>query len=243
MPPRNPKAELKAKEKRQKIIAAAGGVVLIALVAFQGPKTLDRLHQKAPAPAAASPSGSATVGASPSAPATSTPGAAGAESPATAGRASLSALAVFDVAPEPAEGQLGSFSRFVSRDPFRQQLDVDAAGRPIAPAGGSSSSPASGSAPTQFGSGGPDAQATAAASTASISVNRDTASVAVGSDFPAASPYFHLVSATATSARVSIAGGSYADGRATVTLRLGRPVTLQNTGDGSRYMLLLVGVA
>ena len=38
---------------------------------------------------------------------------------------------------------------------------------------------------------------------------------------------------------MTIAGGSYADGAAALTLTVGVPVTLQNTADGTRYTLLL----
>ena len=70
--------------------------------------------------------------------------------------------------------------------------------------------------------------------------------VATKTDFPQASstdpsvvPLFHLVSVTAHTATISIAGGSYATGAATVTLRENKPVTLMNTADGSRYTLVL----
>ena len=65
-------------------------------------------------------------------------------------------------------------------------------------------------------------------------------SVGVNADFPAAAPLFHLVALTATTAKIAIAGGSLASGAPTVTLRLGKPLTLMNTADGTRYKLLLV---
>src|SRR5581483_4339753 len=71
--------------------------------------------------------------------------------------------------------------------------------------------------------------------------------VQVGSDFPTAgvvfsqvgAPLFHLLSLTQKAAKVTIAGGSYANGAAALTLTVGQPVTLQNTADGTRYTLLL----
>jgi hypothetical protein len=50
---------------------------------------------------------------------------------------------------------------------------------------------------------------------------------------------------TAHSAKISIVGGSYASGSATVTLEENKPVTLMNTADGTRYKLILkpVGTA
>jgi hypothetical protein len=85
-----------------------------------------------------------------------------------------------------------------------------------------------------------------------ISVNGTLYSVAAGNDFPDASstdpsvqPLFHLVSVTEHSAKISIVGGSYASGSATVTLEENKPVTLMNTADGTRYKLILkpVGTA
>ena len=79
-----------------------------------------------------------------------------------------------------------------------------------------------------------------------ISVNGTLMSVTVGTDFPAAGtdpnisqPLFRLVSVTAHTAKISIAGGSYANGASTVTLRENKPVTLMNTADGTRYRLTL----
>ena len=66
--------------------------------------------------------------------------------------------------------------------------------------------------------------------------------VSTGSDFPAsaATPLFELVSLTAKTAQVAIAGGSYSSGQATLTLQVNKPVTLVNTADGTRYTLLLM---
>ena len=44
---------------------------------------------------------------------------------------------------------------------------------------------------------------------------------------------------TKTTAKISIAGGSYTSGASTVTLRVNKPVTLMNTADGSRFKLIL----
>jgi hypothetical protein len=44
---------------------------------------------------------------------------------------------------------------------------------------------------------------------------------------------------TAHSAKVSIVGGSYATGATAITLRENKPVTLMNTADGTRYVLIL----
>jgi hypothetical protein len=79
-----------------------------------------------------------------------------------------------------------------------------------------------------------------------ISVNGTLYTVATKTDFPQPTstnpsvvPVFHLVSVTAHTAKISIAGGSYATGAQTVTLRENKPVTLMNTADGTRYTLVL----
>ncbi|MHB8470954.1 MAG: hypothetical protein ACYDCH_14540, partial [Gaiellaceae bacterium] len=79
-----------------------------------------------------------------------------------------------------------------------------------------------------------------------ISLDNVLATVATGSDFPVAGPVFtrvgslfQLVSLTSATATVSIVGGSYANGADTLTLQAGRPVTLQNTADGTKYTLVL----
>jgi hypothetical protein len=81
---------------------------------------------------------------------------------------------------------------------------------------------------------------------ATISLNGEQLSVAVGTDFPQSGTtfsrvgaIFHLVSLTATTAKIAIVGGSYADGANTITLTMGKPLTLQNTADGTRYILIL----
>jgi hypothetical protein len=76
-----------------------------------------------------------------------------------------------------------------------------------------------------------------------ISVNAVKEGVNLDADFPAASPVFHLVSLTPKTAKISVAGGSLASGAPTLTLRLGKPVTLANTADGTRYRLVLVSTA
>ena len=73
-----------------------------------------------------------------------------------------------------------------------------------------------------------------------ISVNGTSESVTTGSNFPAASPAFQLVALSGSTAKVAVAGGSYASGAQTVTLKVNTPVTLVNTADGTRYTLILL---
>jgi hypothetical protein len=49
-----------------------------------------------------------------------------------------------------------------------------------------------------------------------------------------------LVALTSKEAKVGISGGSLEGGAAAVGLRFGKPLTLQNTADGTRYVLKLL---
>ena len=233
---------LKAKQKKQKIVAAVLGVVFLGIAAFQGPKVWKQLH---PANTQATPSyderpaGDTTGGAANLA----APTLSGGQSPTTSDPTGAAAPSS---TPTVADGQLSSFSRFASKDPFAQQLG-EKDGEPTSSSGGSSGGSSSGSSDgggTSSGDGGGASAPTPG--TAVISVNGTLYTVAVGSDFPEASssdpsivPLFHLVSATAHTAKISIVGGSYSNGSATVTLRENKPVTLMNTADGTRYKLIL----
>ncbi len=88
----------------------------------------------------------------------------------------------------------------------------------------------------------PDQPEPAAATT--IAVNGSVETVATKADFPADEPVFQLASLSkdGKSVRIAVAGGSYATGEPTIKLELGKPLTLQNTADGSRYELKLLTV-
>jgi hypothetical protein len=227
---------LKAKQKRQKILAAVLGVAFLGLLAFQVPRVMKMM--KTPPPPHASDSATATTAAPPTGtPSLAAPSLSGSEQPSTTG--SSGSLAASDTAAA-LSGQLASFSRFASKDPFSQQVSEDT---------GSYSSGGS----TSGGSGGkggtttPQVPSTAPRpGSAVISVNGTLYTVATNSDFPQPTstdpsvvPLFHLISLTATTAKISIVGGSYSSGAAAVTLRVGKPVTLMNTADGTRYTLVL----
>lgn len=229
------KVDLKAKAKRQKIIAAGGGVLLLAVLAFQVPRTMAMLNAKPapPPPAAAAP------GAVPSDPSVlPTPGAVGGGAAPTA--SGDGTLVDSDPAPTPATGQLINFGRFASKDPFVEQVDETMAGG----TGGSTPAP---SGPAETPVGGvvpvtPTTNSPGGAGSAVISVNGVQETVARGGEFPADSPVFRLVKVAGGEARIGIAGGALASGSPTVTLRKGKAVTLVNTADGTRYELRLVSV-
>jgi hypothetical protein len=229
----------KAKQRKQKIIAAILGVLFLGIVGFQAPGMWKRLNPPAapaatpettPTPSAGTPTGT------PSLVAPTLSGAGASPAPATSGSGSL----VSGPAPVVQEGQLASFSRFASKDPFAQQLSDAKDDSPSAGgSGGSGSLPKGGGEPPVTGKEPTPGSAV-------ISVNGTLYTVPVGTDFPQASPtdssivpLFHLISTTAHTAKISIVGGSYSSGAPSVTLRENKPVTLMNTADGTRYKLIL----
>lgn len=249
------KIDPKAKAKRQKIYAAIGGVILLGLLAFQVPRTMKMMHpaeeSSSNSPAPATTTGTASPIAAPSLSGGNTTS--GATAPGGDG------LVDSDAVPAPQSGQLLAFGLFRTKDPFVQQLDVrgttGAAGAtPSAGATGSKGAkpttpPASGGSGTPSGGTGsgvtvavsPPAQA--AVTTAEISVNGVAQTVQIGGVFPASDPFFKLVALTKKSAKISIAGGSLANGAPTVTLTKAKSLTLQNTSDGTRYVLRLLSVS
>jgi hypothetical protein len=213
----------KAKAKRNKVIAGVAGLVLLGVLAFAIPMTMKQLKsQQVPAAAAAATPSTTTA---PTATA----------SLASSGGASTVAL-----------GQLASFSRFDSKDPFAQQVDphgvaVLVGGKTPRHGGRSTGSgpPSAGSSPSPP----PPKVAPPPPNSAVIAVNGGPPQkISVGQDFPLApfDPLFHLASVGRGVAKISIAGGSLSDGQATVTLRKGHPLTLQNDADGTQYMLRLL---
>jgi hypothetical protein len=235
---------LKAKQKKQKIVAAVLGVLFLGVLGFQGPRLWKQLHP-ATAPARPSYNETSTTAGTPS---LAAPTLGGSEAPAST--SSTDSSLASSSAPPVADGQLSSFSLFASKDPFAQQLSDEAPTSSSGPSAGGSTSTGRSSVP-RGGSGESASSSGGRASaprpgTAVISVNGTLYSVAVGNDFPEASssdasiqPLFHLVSVTAHSAKISIVGGSYANGAPAVTLQENKPVTLMNTADGTRYKLIL----
>ena len=235
----------KAKAKRQKVIAAVGGVLLVGLLAFQIPRTMKMLHQQqTPAettPAATTPSSSSGTPVSLAPPSLS-----GSPSSSGTSTAHSDGLSDPDAAPQPASGQLVSFGRFQSKDPFKQQVKTDCADCASSGSGSGSSVPKTPVVtPTQRAvpAGTPAASRSRRVTSATISVNGVSETVSAGGTFPKGDPVFELVSVSRDAAKISIVNGSYESGAATVTLRKGKTLTLMNTADGSRYQLRLVAVS
>jgi pyruvate/2-oxoglutarate dehydrogenase complex dihydrolipoamide acyltransferase (E2) component len=232
----------KAKARKQKILAAGLAVVLLGVLVFQAPTILG-LFKGSSSTASSEPA--ATPAPAPAAPA---PVAGGAPAAAPAA-APPGELIDSDVALEPAQGQLVSFDRFESKDPFVQQIGKagssttsggGAAAKPTAPPQEASLAPVD-PVPTPADEPAPTTET--GTRTASISVNGVPEDVAVAGAFPESDPIFKLVSLKGTTARIGIVDGTYATGAPTITLRKGgKPVTLMNTADGTTYVLRLLDV-
>jgi hypothetical protein len=219
------KFDAKAKAKRQKIIAAVLGVLLLGVLAYEVPSLMKTMNKKPPTSAAAAVPAPVT-------PPTATPAAG---TPAAAAVTGSGTLTDSDPAPQAGTGQLLSFDRFATKDPFVQQAGAPIAAPTPPPPPPAVATPPPPPPPTSA------RQPTGRAS-ARISVNGAVQNVSVKAKFPSADPVFVLASLQKTSAKVGIAGGSLSTGTSTVKLLLGKKVTLMNTADGTRYVLLLVSV-
>lgn len=251
------KLDPKAKAKRQKIIAGVGGVLLLGLLAFQIPKTLKMMNQNQNPPTTTS--ATSTTPASGAGAPLAPPSLGGSAAPASSVAPSSSGLNE-GVAPGPTAGQLVSFSRFSTKDPFAQQVQSSCAVDSTSGSATSASCPAAPSTPASSPAKTTPTPTTpttgvvtptpstpsvtfASRTTATISVNGVAGTVKVGAGFPQTQPIFQLVSLTRTSAKISIAGGTLEGGAPTVTLTKGKQLTLMNTADGSRYVLKLLATA
>ena len=120
------KIDPKAKAKRQKIYAGIGGVILLAVLAFQVPRTMKMMH---PADASSSSPPPAATPASTPTP-ISAPSLSGGNAAAAAAAPGGDGITDPDAVPPPQSGQLLAFGLFRSKDPFVQQLELERCDRP-----------------------------------------------------------------------------------------------------------------
>jgi hypothetical protein len=233
------KTDLKAKEKKQKIVLAAGGVLLLALLAIQGPKLMKQLKGPSAPAAAATPATTTTT--------TSTAATATSSGLQDTGGAQLAGVET-----------LTSFTRFHAKDPFEPQATETVpsggtAAPQTTPAKKPAKKPPAKPKPTVPATGpvfgtvelpaekpsGDDKQAPGLPQ-AVLRVNGKKAEVPLGQSFPEGSPVFRLAGFAPGSVKIAIVGGSLADGSETLTLKRKHAVTLVNTADGTRYELELL---
>jgi hypothetical protein len=253
-----------AKAAKQKKIAIGGGLLFVALLIFSVPKTMKMMHpHHAVPPVQHTTAAPGTVPATRTTPTTSTTPA-GVPVSNTTGAPVLTA----ELAPAAREGQLAVLSAsFETKDPFKQLVDDSpaTAATATAPAAETAKAPAAAKpvaepkvVPTSQPAAAPTPAATPATPAAThpavqkivlpllsavISVNGTRAGVGLKQEFPAKAPMFHLLKLTKKTAKVSVVGGGLAGGRQTLTLRRGKPLTLVNTADGTRFRLVLVSTS
>ena len=213
-----------ARERKQKIFVVVGGLLLLAMLAFQLPKLMGGGGSSS---SAATTETTTTLPGQVAAPAT--PGV----SPSTSSRTPAALTTP----------KLTSFTLFKPKDPFVQQVatenGVESTGRPGEAAGKGPGTGAKGESPTAaFSTGGKAESATI------VTVNGARQVLEPGMKFPSADPLFVLVAEKpgAKSIVVGIVGGAYSGGGKTTTLKVGKPVTLVNTTTGARYKISLVSV-
>jgi len=257
MPKKGKVDPIKQREKRARIMAAIGGVLLLAVGGYEVPSVLNASKGAAPPPASSIPlTHTTTLPTTTSASASSASSGGAAPAPKDS-----EGLVDPNAAPPSSATQLVSFSMFDTKDPFRPQVTTTAAGTAtsptsttatstnattttqlgtVVPPGGSSGAGQTTTTPAGGGASTTTTTTTPSGPTATIAVNGVRSTVAAQGTFPSSAPVFRLVSFTSDSAQVSIVGGSYASGDPALTLKLGQPVTLENTTDGKRYTLELV---
>jgi len=223
--------ERAARERKQKIFVAVGGILLVlVLVFFTLPKVLGGGGSSSPeATGTETTTGTSTVPGQVAPPPTVT------ASPTPAAPAVTVA----------ATTKLSSFSAFRSKDPFVQQVatpeQLAATAASSAPPGDAKAAKAvKGEGQTQKFSVG----AKAAVTSTIVTVNGERQVVAPGARFPAADPLFVLVAEKpeAKSIVIGVVGGAYSGGDRTTTLKVGRSLTLVNTTTGAKYKISLVSV-
>ena len=227
-----------AKDRRAKMMAIGGVVLLAGVLAFEMPKVL---HHGGGSTSATPPA--ATTGVS-TTPATTAPGTATAAVLPTAS----TKLPNSDVAPRRLKSELLAFSHFAGKDPFVPQVSAaDITGTPSTGTGaaqgaasGASGSTASGSRSGSSGYTAPPQRTLAKTGAVTLQVNGKLQTVRVGASFPGSNPLFRLVSVSHGIVRIGIANGSYTSGAQSVSLAAGRSLTLADTASGVRYTIKLV---
>ena len=245
----------KRKEAKQKKLLFVLGPIFLLLMVWQGPGYLKMLTGGSAEPTAVTSTPTAT-GATPDPGSAAPPSTAVLDPsavPAAPPAAGALALPDSDQPLAADTGQLISFGRFLSKDPFKQGVAPPSTSDGSAPAGGGTGSTGSGGSnggtvvppPTGTGGGGGGSGGGGSfttASSANIRVNGVTESVKRDTPFPASDPLFQLVSLTNTTAKIGLVAGSFSNGKKTVTLKLGKVLTLVSEPDGLRYRLKLISV-
>jgi len=233
-----------AKARKQKIILAVVGVALVGLAVIQVPKLMKGNSQPAAAPAATAAVATDTTTPATAVVVTSTTG----PLKPAAYVAGVALPGGSAIVVDKSKSQLASFTLFEAKDPFVQQADDTTSTSPDAGVAASSTDTAAptatGSDTAAAGNAGTDTAAPPPVVYATVMLDGKPQQLQMGSkkvdrEFPKGAPLFVLASVKKKQAKIGVAGGSFDDGQ-TVTLAIGKKVTLVDTATGVRYELKLV---
>jgi hypothetical protein len=224
MPPQRQRADKqKAKEKKEKIILIGLVAALVVVGAIELPSMLKGSSSGGASSVAQTTSSSSTVSTSPI----------GTSASGTAAPGSLPNASGYKAG----AGQLSGFSLFKGNvDPFG--IATTSAGTTSAGTTSGTTTMSSKTKTTKTSSTTTTKQGSYVA--ARISTNGTSEDVALDKTFPAASPVFVLDSVSAKKIEISIAGGSFSNGRAKLAIAKGKSVTLVNTVDSTRYTIKFI---
>ena len=230
-----------AKDKKQKKLLIVLAPILLLMVAWQGPGLLSggggapprrpppaRRRSRRPRPAPTDPTGAAPTTAGGDVPVVTPSGIGDGTLPDT------------DDSITAGEDQLIRFDRFLGKDPFHQQVDdTPAAAPPTDPGtGGSSGGGTVTPVPEDPGTEEPSAY-----TSATVDVNGVEETLSKGTPFPESDPLFKIVSISAGSVKIGLVSGSFSNGKETVTVKVGKTVTLVSQPDGVRYVIKLISTS
>ena len=248
-----------AKQRKQLIFLAIGGIVFLGLAFLQGPKLWKQVNGSSastpPAPSTSTTAaGSGTTGtgsAIVAAPTLKGSAVVVKASPRPGAKTTVAGVTVKPwQVPQANTGQLWTFSRLSAKDPFVQQVNPEGSITAVpafanAPTGSRSTGSASTTGTTTPAT---STQAAAAVSAptqlpptfATIEVNGNEVRLKLDQRFPPSTKVFKLAGLKPRSAEIMLATSGKLGNAGKVTLKMGDSITLVNSATGKRYTLRLL---
>jgi hypothetical protein len=235
----------KQKEAKQKKLLLVLVPIFVLLLVWQGPSYV-RMLKGGDEPAAATDTPGATV------PTGTVPDPSVAPAPSTAipnggtpapGEGGAAVLTDSDRPTAPEAGQLVSFDRFRSKDPFRQIVKTDAG---TGDTGGTVTMPSTPSGSSGSGSGGSGSSGgsdnPAEPVSAVLEVNGVKQTVDLDGAFPESEELFVLARLSRTSAWIGLVTGEFSNGKDSIEVDVGDTLNLVSQPDGIRYTIKVVSI-
>jgi hypothetical protein len=232
----------KQKEAKQKKLLFVLVPIFVLLLVWQGPGYVKMLTGgDEPAAATETPGATAPTGTAPDpsvapAPSTATPDGG---TPAS-GDGGTAVLTDSDRPTAADTGQLVSFDRFRSKDPFHQIVKGDASGD----TGGTVTVPTNpgGSGGSGSGGSGGGSDDDAEPVSAVLEVNGVKQKVELDGAFPESEELFKLAKLSRTSAWIGLVTGEFSNGKDSIEVELGDTLNLVSQPDGIRYTIKVVSI-